>query len=273
VAPARRTPPEGLLEEGDEAGMPPGFPPRRRKIALRSEKGLVAFTLMLPALAAWLAGGLRVPARAPALLPFAVLAAAALAISASHLGRPVRAWRAILGLRTSRLSREVGAAGAFVTLGTLALALPQARAAIGPAAVVAALFLVVAIDAVYLAVPRETGPRLHGAETTTAFLLLAGIAADLLLLAATAAAIKAALMAARWRAGALGLRPWPGALRAALLAAAPLAAAGSWPWTVGFLFALASEALDRAAFYDALEPSSPASRMEAETRTALEAPA
>ena len=41
------------------------------------------------------------------------------------------------------------------------------------------------------------------------------------------------------------------------------------PMLRSFLLALASEAVDRAAFYAALEPSTPASRMEAEARAAL----
>ena len=110
---------------------------------------------------------------------------------------------------------------------------------------------------------------MHGAESTTAFLLLAGIAADLLPVAATAAAIKVSLMAARWRAGAPGMRPWQGALRASLLVYAPVALAGPWPWTLAFALAFVSETLDRTAFYGALEPSSPTSRLEAETRAAL----
>ena len=55
-----------------------------------------------------------------------------------------------------------------------------------------------------------------------------------------------------------------------VMAVAALAASfGAWPWMAAFGLALASEALDRAAFHAALEPSTPASRMEAEARTKL----
>jgi hypothetical protein len=56
-------------------------------------------------------------------------------------------------------------------------------------------------------------------------------------------------------------------LRLLLLGAALLPV----PWGRAFAMALASEAIDRAAFYAGLEPSTPASRMEAEARAALSA--
>ena len=172
---------------------------------------------------------------------------------------------AVLGVATSWLSREVVAAAAFVLLALPVLALPRASPALGLPALGAAVLLVVSIDALYLAVPRASGPRLHGAEATTAFLLLAGIAAGLPALATGGIATKALLLVRRNRLGALGLRPEAVFLRLGLLVAALLSR--SWAWA--FAFALASEAIDRAAFYGALEPTTPASRAESETRTAL----
>ena len=262
--PRRTTPPEGLVADDTDA-LPPSFPPRPRGISLASEKGLLLFTLVMPALAAWLAGGLRLPARAPALVPFLALVALAFGVSTAHLGRPLRAWRAALGLTTSWLSREIVAAGAFVVLTLPYVALPHASPGLGLPALLAALLLVVSIDGVYLAVPRASGPRLHGAEATTAFLLLAGIAASLPLLTTIGIALEALLLVRRNRAGALGMPAEAAFLRLALLVAALLAA--SWGWA--FVLALASEAVDRAAFYAGLEPSTPASRMEAEARAAL----
>ena len=79
------------------------------------------------------------------------------------------------------------------------------------------------------------------------------------------AALKALLLVRRNRAGALGLPPASALLRLGLLAGALLPI--GWGWA--FVLALASEALDRAAFYEGLEPSTPASRMEAEASAAL----
>ena len=95
--------------EAASPGAPPGarspttrrpsrraVPPRPRKITLASEWGLLLFTLVMPALVAWLGGGLRAPRARPALVPFLALGALALALSTLHLGQPLRAWRAIL---------------------------------------------------------------------------------------------------------------------------------------------------------------------------------
>lgn len=265
VPPRRKTPPEGLLP--DEDAVPPSFPPRPRKVTLASEKGLLVFTLAMPALAAWYAGGLRLSDRSPALLPFLAVAALAFALSTAHLGRPLRAWRAILGVGTSWLSREVLAAGAFVLLALPYVAFVPASPGIGLPALAAALALFVSMDAVYLSVPRASGPRVHGAEATSAFLLLAGIAAGIPLLSAAMTTLKALLLVRRNRAGALGMPSWAALLRLLLLGAALL----PMPWEWAFVLALASEAIDRAAFYAALEPSTPASRTEAEARAALAA--
>lgn len=55
-----------------------------------------------------------------------VLAAAAIAVSLLHLGRPLRAWRAVANLRLSWLSREVLAAGAFCAAAAVPVVAPRA---------------------------------------------------------------------------------------------------------------------------------------------------
>ena len=57
----------------------------------------------------------------PLLMVAAVIGAAAPAIASLHLGKPLKAWRAFLGWRTSWFSREVIAFGAFVPTAAAAL--------------------------------------------------------------------------------------------------------------------------------------------------------
>jgi len=54
----------------------------------------------------------------------ALLAVAALNASLLHLGRPVRAWKAMRNLRRSWLSREVALFGGYATAATVAVAVP-----------------------------------------------------------------------------------------------------------------------------------------------------
>jgi Fe-S-cluster-containing dehydrogenase component/DMSO reductase anchor subunit len=241
-------------------------PPGPRKIRLRSEWTLVVFTLVMPALVAWLASGLVLPERAPSLGAFLGLAALALGVSTLHLGKPLRAWRALLNLRSSWLSREAALSGLFAALGALWLV---ARVEIvGWAAVAAGLGLVAAIDAVYRAIPRRVKPGWHSADAVLTTLLLIGIGTDTLIVAAAAAVLKGVLLAGRWRHGRLGV-PGPVAVpRLVLLAAA---ASGLSPWSTAFAMAAAGELLDRCAFYAELEPVTPAAGMAAAVAEAVAA--
>ncbi|MGQ0745056.1 MAG: DmsC/YnfH family molybdoenzyme membrane anchor subunit [Acidimicrobiales bacterium] len=63
--------------------------------------------------------------RGPALAASVVLALAGMVASVAHLGHPERLWRALAGLRTSWLSREVAALGAFTLATAWAAASPS----------------------------------------------------------------------------------------------------------------------------------------------------
>lgn len=88
----------------------------------------LAFMLVLTQVAvgamAWAAAG--GPAARAAASVATVLAVVAMAISVAHLGRPRLAWRAVIGLSHSWVSREIAAFGAFAALALAAAALPAA---------------------------------------------------------------------------------------------------------------------------------------------------
>lgn len=268
IVPSRRTSqPEGLtveLEPGDEGAALAGARPG--KISARSEWSLVAFTLLVPALAAWFSGGLRIPDRAPPASAWIALAGIAFALSASHLGRPARAWRALLGIRTSWLSREIAAITGFFTASTAWLVLSTPPAGLATAALGLAVAACFAMDAVYLAIPHDGRQSIHGAEVTLNFLLLAGIAAGLPALAQAVAPIMIVPLAVRWRWGNAGMPGGIALFRVGLLAIAVVAATIGWPWGLAFGAGLASATIDRIAFYQTMEPSSPATRIQAEMR-------
>jgi len=247
------------------------------KIRLRAEWALVLFTLAIPALLAWLAASLARPERVSApWTPWAFLGAGALAMGLStlHLGRPSRAWRAILNLRTSPLSREIALSSAFLAAGFLHLLLPAGsplRLTAGAVAVLLGAGTLLAIDAVYRAIPRDDARRIHSADAWLTGALLVGLAVQVPLAWAPAALLKIVLT--------LLERTLPApllVLRLLLLAAAlTLATPGVlWPasslgpWWVPLLPALAGELLNRAAFYHRLEPASPARTMAAQMTAA-----
>jgi formate dehydrogenase iron-sulfur subunit len=160
-----------------------------------------------------------------------------LGASLLHLGRPRHAWRALLGLRTSWLSREILAFGVYAGLMLAYLAalafrgLAPARAGLEAAAVATGLLGIACSVTVYAATRRAvwrlgaTGARFGlcalalGAATVAA----TSDAPDprLLALLAGAAATKLALDAAALRH--LGGRPATSLTRRARLLAGPLA--------------------------------------------------
>jgi Fe-S-cluster-containing dehydrogenase component/DMSO reductase anchor subunit len=141
LAPGRCQPATG--EEGLAAGpdapaspplsLPPATPPSAApRISARGEWSLVVFTLLaatlvalggaaspgVARLAAALPGGAGWSSAPPVPGPAGVLALVLVACAASlaHLGRPARAWRAVLGVRRSWLAREVAGFGLFAAL-------------------------------------------------------------------------------------------------------------------------------------------------------------
>lgn len=250
------------------AGLRQPVPPR--KIGLRAEWTLLLFTLAIPALVAWIAAGLARPEHAASPWVFMGAGAAAMGLSTLHLGRPLRAWRAVLNLRTSPLSREVVLSSAFLGTGIVHLLLPEGsglRLTVGALALAFGAGALLAVDGVYRAIPRagrlRNAPRVRSADAWLTGALLVGFAAQVPVAWAPAALLKLLL----------GLRerslPTPlVVLRFLLLATAALLAATGTSWVWPFLAALAGEILDRAGFYHQLEPASPGRTMAAQMTAA-----
>jgi Fe-S-cluster-containing dehydrogenase component len=232
------------------------------RITARGEWALVAFTSTLTVLVAVCAavaagtGGI-----VPRPLPHPWLGlwpgALALSLSAWHLGRPERGWRALRNLRRSWLSREVALVMAFLALAGLGLiGFPQDRALAWAAVAVgfAALF---AVDRVYQ-VAIQAGPgNFHSAHTLFNGLYLTGLLCSAWPLALAAGGLKAALYLnrkAHFRRQGRGVRPWLSALRLALGFALPaLAFGGAW----AVLGAILGDLADRWEYYGELAIPTP----------------
>ncbi|MGK2860064.1 MAG: DmsC/YnfH family molybdoenzyme membrane anchor subunit [Thermoanaerobaculia bacterium] len=242
----------------------PAQPIPPRKITLRSEWALLVFTIVMPALVAWLGAGIIRSPRTPPLLYFAGLGALVLGLSTAHLGKPLRAWRAVLNVKSSWLSREILFTNLFLLLGLGFVALPHASVAFGVAALLAGIALAFSIDGVYRAIPRPDAMRMHSAEAVPTVALLFGIAASAPVVTIAAGLVKAVLYGWRWSRGEAGVPEPFGVIRMVMLG---LACAPTMSWKVAFALALLGEIIDRAAFYNALEPSSPGRRMVIEVGT------
>ena len=192
-------------------------------------------------------------------------------LSAWHLGSPLRAWRAVLNVRHSWLSREVGLVFAFLVLCCLSFwTFPHSQGWVWSAALVgmAALF---AVDRVYQ-VALQAGPsNFHSAHVLFNGLYLTGLMSGCWPLALAAGVLKGilylrrkGLVDQRGR----GLRLLLSALRVAVGFGVPALVFGSGTAVVA---AILGDLVDRCEYYDELDITTPASTMVEDLRSCFEA--
>lgn len=247
---------------GEEDSIPPGPPPGSAPGShLAGEWPLLVFTTILTWLVAWLAAA---AAQGVAPNPWQILAPGALAMGVSgfHLGRPEKAWRAVLNLRSSWVSREIvfllaflGAAAAQAVFGELGWLV----AGLGFATLLC-------VDMVYR-VPGQRVPAVpHSAATVPTAAFLLGLLLHEPVLAVAAGLLKASLYLVRWSRHGVGSTSLA-LVRLGVGFIAPLAVWRLAPAAPGwFLLAgpAAGELLDRARFYEELDFLSPATRIQAD---------
>jgi len=259
-----------------ESGEPPAAPPWQealhrveRKISLAGEWPLALFTLLLALLAGLLTGGVL---GGPILdwRLFAGTGLLGLLLSAAHLGRKGRAWRAGLNVGTSWLSREVLLFGCLLLAGTAALWSGEAVAWPGWLAALLGLGAALSADMVYrVARVRGAAGSLHSALLLPTALLVAAAWCGAIRAALVISTLKMALYVARAlarrRAGE-PTRPVPTLLRIGLLAvgSAWLAAEPAPGGTGPLLLIAVSELIDRCGYYEELEIPTPDTLMRAD---------
>lgn len=261
VSPAMRQGPPPMAPPAPAAAVSPWQPFPEPVIRPAAEWALLVLTLVLPLLAAWYTAGLLVPFRGPTPLPFLLAGFAALGLSAVHLRKPGRAWRAVSGWRTSWLSLEILAVGGFLLAGGATLLAPPAAPRLaGWLVVLLGVAALLAVDRVYREVPRLSREVWHGGEALPTATLFLGLFAEIPALVLAAAAVKVVLVVHRVLTGRAGVPMKWTAVRLALLAAACL----PWvPWPAAVALALGGEIIERISFYAALEPASPAGHLVA----------
>lgn len=181
----------------------PGSRPRRgsvSKISLRGEWTLLVFTLIVP----FLVGCFGSRALGDGGFSFSgwvhvALGGLGMGLSTLHLGRPLRAYRAVLNLRRSWLSREVVGFSAFFGLSSAA-ALLGGLFSSGPFVVLTCALGAVTLfsmDKVYEVAATVSPTRWHSASSLSTGILVFGLAADLPLVWGLCLAIKASLYGIR----------------------------------------------------------------------------
>ncbi|MBN2237034.1 MAG: dimethyl sulfoxide reductase anchor subunit [Bacteroidales bacterium] len=146
---------------------------KSNKKTLLHEWPLVIFTWMMPFFVSWFYASysksvwVSIPWFASGLFFLGLL-------SLLHLGRKVRAWRAILNIRNSWLSREILAFSFFVPVSILSVCFPKQNE-LGLLATLLGLLILVSIDKVYRKIQSKEKTKYHSADVLffTVFLYVA----------------------------------------------------------------------------------------------------
>jgi len=232
------------------------------QITLTHEWTLAVFTVLAATLVgvftAWQLGGVGLDWRI-----FLGLGTVGMVLSASHLGRKERSWRAALHLDESWLSREIVLVGGFLGLAAGVLYLGSLPTWAGWIAVGLGFVTLAVIDQVYrVAVIRGAGP-LHSGHVLGTGLLLTAAWNGTPLVAGAVALVKLVLYVVRRKDRArLGLATAPavGWLRIGTLFAGMGVMFWDIPWLTLMLI-LTGEMIDRGEFYEELEIPTPNSLM------------
>ncbi len=277
-----------VLKPADEYEMPDELAKRllltvrpASRINLVSEWSLLVFTfveaLLVGVMFARLPFLAAVDSPGRVLVPLPAVVAAGLIVlllSALHLGRPGRAWRAIINVRGSWLSREVVFYSLFVAVtafmavsGNTGAAVTGVCGALGAAALLAT-------DMLYQTT-HAPGTAWHSAQTVLTAVQIGGLFAGNVVVFGAACAIKTFLYLVRkygFHKRGKRSRPWLTRLRIVGGLAAPLflwwyGSPDHYPYIV--MLAVAGELIDRVEFYLEMAPPSPAGQMAADLETSV----
>ncbi len=235
------------------------------RITFRSEWSLALFTLVGAILFALAAGALATGMRLSPVL-FSALSVAGMGLATVHLGRKERAWRAMLNVTNSWLSREIVFFSLFVPAGILYLISGQEIGWLGWIVVTLGAAAIFSMDMVYKFAIKPV-PALHSASVLPTGLFLVGVVTLNPVLAGLVGAAKLALYL--WRktimaATGTSVRPLASAARIGIGFGLPLMLSAIDATQMhAFIVAsvLLGELIDRSEFYAEIEIMTPARQM------------
>lgn len=147
-----------------------------KKVTLKEEWSLVLFTLLVALLFGVVASALFRPI---AVDPFGFIAVGVVGMMLSmiHLGKKLRAWRAILNVRSSWLSREIVAYFSFLLLSGLSLSFFPTET-MGIVSTLLGLVTLICIDMVYAVTENRPMPGLNSASVMLTGLLFFSVISE-----------------------------------------------------------------------------------------------
>jgi len=279
LEPAMRLKPRRRLAQAPEMTASPALafdgPPlptrNNKKSRLRSEWPLLTFTFLATCLVAWVSAQL-IQGDALRWRAALVVGFVAMMVSALHLGRPARAWRAVLNFRTSWVSREVVFFTLFMgALGVCGIATnPSAMMALATVGLGFATLL--SMDMVYRIPGLGVSTVPHSAMTTLTAAFFLGLLVRSPWIALPVAVVKLALYLLRPGNLAPGNRALS-AVRIGVGLLAPMVVWASGVESMPLLLAgpLLGEIIDRAQFYEELYFLTPQRQIDLDLATLVAA--
>ncbi len=170
---------------------------RQRKISWLSEWPLILFTV-LTALLTGLASARLVTGLLLSDPLFVLLAGGGFAVSTLHLGRKIRAVRAVLNWRHSWISREIITFTLFFLLTSMYLYLWPDQTWLAWAALFAGYTTLITMDNIYRVLPRQKPQLYHSAGAFLSGLYFAAVLSEILPLAFLFGMIKSVLYLRDW---------------------------------------------------------------------------
>lgn len=234
------------------------FDAEPRKTSLKQEWSLVLFTLLVSLLVGLVSSSL---VGSPAIDPtsVAVPGIASLGLSLLHLGRKARAWRAILNVRSSWLSREIASYSLFLICLGLYLTVSPEKWLVAFASLMGVLALV-SIDMVYAIAENKPGPGSNSASVLLTGVLVFSIASRMIWLFSVVSLLKFVLYVYELSRGAdtRAVRRVASVVRMAAGFVAPfLFIELSGDYAVAAVCLAVAELINRAEFYADLEFTTP----------------
>jgi len=227
-------------------------------ITLRHEWPLAVFT-MLAAVMVGLYGGFLRGTVMPKWYYFLAAGLGGMLLSASHLGRRSRAWRAVRQLRSSSLSREIVIFGAYLFAATLALLFGDLPTLYDRGVMVLGFLTLLVIDRVYAPVRLPGSTSTYSTQTLITGLLLTAAWQGINFIFLPLLLLRAVIYVARK----LRVRSNPvvGVLRLLLMIGGAMRIVRTGADTLGLVALIAGEFIDRLEYYYDIEIPTPSSLM------------
>ncbi len=268
--------PDFTVEEVENIPFDSNFGKKASKISLRKEWTLAVFTLLSALLVAqvisvFMSGKLLITP-----IQYFVAGIAGIVMSSVHLGKKLRAYRAVFNLKNSWLSREIASYTLFLFFSSIYIFSVDSLAfyqqvisfydipikALALISIVIGLFTLFSIDRVYDVTLKRTPNNLHSSSVFLSALFFAAIVLNVWYLWASIGLIKALLYSHRkfyFYETKQQIRSFISSLRMDFMITIPLLM-----WVFGlnyfwgyFTFVLLGEIVDRFEFYAELEVMTP----------------